>query len=192
MAEAAKRHLVFGDSFVVHLDRFERERFPGGATTVKGTRVDFRGYGGADVPALRHRLRELPIDYYRTVALVIGSNDLCRKDSTAESVVNNILSLANILVNEHRVHKVVVCQILQRNRATDRHFQVSRQEYRSRVTAVNAMLKEGCRHPVYFWKHDCRVRSEASLYVDGVHLNKHGNLFLSRRIRRAISAHGTA
>ena len=135
--------------------------------------------------SLRCRLSDLARGRYSTMLVVCGSNDLCRCDRTPQRVVYDLI--ARFLIDDCDVKTVVVSQIVRRSKANAKYFEISLEEYNSRVNMINDLLDASCHNPSHFWKHDRRVCHRVALCKDGVHFNGYGLRQFHRSIRRALS-----
>jgi len=132
--------------------------------------VSMGGVGGLSL-ANRCRLhsRDTEFNHNDLVILDIGSNDLCDKGVAPEQFALNLMSYAAFLMVSFEVKKVVVLQILRRQKEPFRG-------YNERVIEANQAL-EALAHTsdqkIYFWKHRGMWNCAVNIYCyDGVHLSR--------------------
>lgn len=171
--------LILGDSFVKRLANFENDQ------SARRIPAQMMGFSGKDVAYIRSYIRRHYIQK-SVVILIIGSNDLTRSSTTPEFLTDDFVRLANELSTQHAVRHVIIFEILHRTRYNPRHFGVSLEDYNTRVTETNVLLKSYCqgqRH-IHFWRYDRRVRR--NICADGVHINSYGLPFFYRSVSRAV------
>lgn len=182
---------VFGHSFVRRLDKYVRNRIPGGFSDLG--EVSLRGFSGANV----HRIMAETVDdnsLYLTlrdshVLLQIGGNDLNSDGVSPVQLAREILNVARRLINEKRVRSVCICQLLYRRQSSASRF-VLRRDYNRLVDEVNRELKFLCSFfpRIKFWSHKrMLVNWRMYLHKDGTHLNCHGQKKYYRSMRGAMT-----
>jgi lysophospholipase L1-like esterase len=180
--------LITGDSFVKRLQDYLHNDMNLSTYMIRGTEVEMTGFPGIGVRRLSQHITHVPYNMYDVVVINCGSNDLCKLFFTPERLVDELLWLANVLINDCGVREVLITEILQRTRYSHRHFEVTLQEYNERVRIANGFLHTRCTGRVHFWKHDHRVRRQSSVCADGVHLTPYGVQQFHRSILRALSS----
>jgi hypothetical protein len=158
--------LVTGHSFVRRL-----ADAVGKSHEIDGYRYDVEGVGGLKVGGLEDRLAStLLTRRYCCVAVEIGSNDLCGRDVTADSVARGIFGLCRRLREEFGVARVVVFEILLRQREC-KWMEVGLEVYNTRVRLTNQLMVELCSDDasIIFRTHH---REAKRLGEDGIHIGE--------------------
>lgn len=193
--EAIQEHaLVIGSSFVTRLAEYQRVRFHGNGFTVHGCHVDVKGESGAVVNVIEQWLNDITSDVtstqYSVIVIVCGSNDLCYERRTPEAVGGDLLRLAKSLVEQRGVKRVILCEVLHRQKRNS-YFEIPLPEYNRKVVLTNDFLAHECsdQSSIVFWKHDHRVRLLKNLSADGIHLSATGMKFFHDSIYRSIWLH---
>jgi hypothetical protein len=180
--------LITGDSFVKKLQHYLHNDMNLSTYMIRETQVQMTGFPGIGVQRLSQHITHVPYNMYDIVVINCGSNDLCKLAFTPQRLVNELLWLAEFLIDNCGVREVIITEILQRTRSSRRHFDVTLSEYNARVRATNILLQSCCTGSVHFWRHDHRVRRQSSVCADGVHLTHYGVQQFQRSILRALSS----
>jgi lysophospholipase L1-like esterase len=188
MTSDRQKVLLLGDSFITRLQDYFHNARNLSTFTVRGAEVEMIGFPGIGIQRLSQHITRIPHTMYDIVVINCGSNDLCKLAFTPERLVNELLWLADFLIDNFGVRAVIITEILQRTRSSRRHFEVTLAEYNARVRATNILLRSCCTGSVHFWRHDHRVRRQNSVCADGVHLTHYGVQQFQRSILRALSS----
>ena len=103
-------------------------------------RVEIFYLGGRTVDkTIRFNLDSIRSTTPHVVALEMGSNDACEKDSDAETIASSLVALTELLLSECKLQFIVICQILPRKHT-------SFGEYNDRVREINTLVSEALLH----------------------------------------------
>ena len=173
------RALVVGHSFMFRLGRFVN----GAEGKIRGHKIDFWGYSGANVMILRQKALGWDLSKFCILYVELGSNDLCGCQS-AEAFCQDLLGLVHLLLLRGAT-KVVVGEILYRGKM--RAGGLSLEAYNAKVSLANQKLREETLtiDNMRVWTHD-RVCSAALLSHDGVHPNARGMRQYWKSVRDAL------
>lgn len=182
---AAKNVLILGSShvkriaFEINKDNLELPRVNfnimthGVAGLYVNTHIEGKNIGS--------HLRFVTLVQPDIVVIVCGSNDLSRKVCDVDSLVTDLIAVANYCLHAG-AQKVILTQIWPRNTSYFETF------WARAVLFTNVMAQRLENEPhILFWRHRGLWHSPAHvLCSDGVHLSTHGNKLFLRSIRGAI------
>ena len=185
-----KKVLVIGHSIVRRFYQFltedDDDRYVPGLGLSATHDIRFRGVGGRLVnDVLRYEGQHIDQFSPRLLVLMIGGNDVIRKDTPAE-LAAEIEAVVTTIHIRHGVDKVYVCKLLPRFRQG--------YDYNQFADAVNSILRISLPQLGYsgLWEH-CNLfpspsieSCERKFIADGVHLNKQGNVHLYRSLKGLI------
>ena len=181
--------LVLGHSFVRRLEDFcvGTDR-PGMGLT--NCRVHFKGFGGTTVERLAQQgimARHSVVRELRPAVVILqcGGNDLCSPHLSAESIATSLLDLADNLVYNFGVKRVMLCELFPR--PSPRY--ISSIQYMCKLDVVNHRAEEvaATHSAVSFWRHRRLIHSAEPIFAnDGVHLSPIGMPKYYKSVRGAI------
>ena len=184
MAHQPPSIAIVGDSYVRRFGEF-LVRNSINSLHIQGQRAACFGLGGA---SLRGEKRITPLltrailqPGLQCVILLIGSNDLCRSNTSPSTISHDIECLVRYCLSVHETLRVAVCQIPPRQRPPDALFA-------DRVAAVNDSLRQRLDplERAEFTRIKGFSQPAPELYCDGVHFAVPGNIKLLRGIRGAV------
>jgi lysophospholipase L1-like esterase len=184
MAHQTPSIAIVGDSYVRRFGEF-LVRHSINSLHIQGQRAACFGLGGA---SLRGEKRITPLltrailqPGLQCVILLIGSNDLCRSNTSPSTISHDIECLVRYCLSVNETLRVAVCQIPPRQRPPDALFA-------DRVAAVNDSLRQRLDplERAEFTRIKGFSQPAPELYCDGVHFAVPGNIKLLRGIRGAV------
>ena len=156
---------MFEHSFIAGFKRFlqDRDKAEHNVTLNQSHAeflIQFSGRRGASIPRIRTNLKIVEDFNLDICILQAGTNDICAKPLNAadsyweEWVAGNLLTLAQHLVNNYMVRRVVIMQILQRLEPTRPvKFPVDVNWFGKRdANRLVIALVQNEEH-IFFWKH---------------------------------------
>lgn len=189
--------LFLGHSFITRFKSFLREHQADYSFTLnlspQQVMIQYSGRPGGTVPRINADNLEIVTDFEPHVVLLeFDTNDLCNANCSPASVASNIFRLANYLMHEKGVCKVIVMQILHRvNPRKAVRYRVDIDWFNARVDECNKTLVSLLtgHASIRFWKHKGLWRQELlerAILPDGVHLSSAGYRKYFKNVRAAV------
>lgn len=188
-----KVHLI-GHSFVTRFKQFLKHNLDQYSYTLNldphDVMIQYSGLSGGSVQSLRANLLTDVHDFEPDFVFSdIGSNDLCNRHLTPDSVANSVLDLVDFLVHFANVRIVAVLQILHKipPSCSTRH-PVDTFWFNTRVDETNFLLSQGLSSilQVCFWWHKgfwTEASKQAVFSYDGTHLSHQGQVKYFKSLR---------
>ena len=170
--ELKQRVFIFGHSFVHRFQSFLQSDVKYINLGLCQSRFSVKCYGLGELKLNQSRRLHSADNIIAGADLVIldiGSNDVCEQDYSPDRFVLNLISYANYLLHGLDVKKVVIVQLLYRDK-------VPFVSYNDVVINTNIILERTINannSPILFWKHRGMWKPPVPILdKDGVHLSK--------------------
>ena len=145
--------VLFGDSFITYFAEFLETEDKYNNLGLDESKFKIRCIGLRGLSLSRRRQlysREKELSCANFISVSLGSNDLCKKEYHPAKFAKDLISFAQYLKYGYGVQKVVIGQILFREK-------VNYADYNSHVTEANNELFNLCQtqinQGIYFWRH---------------------------------------
>ncbi|OWF49199.1 hypothetical protein KP79_PYT20610 [Mizuhopecten yessoensis] len=168
-----RKVLVLGHSFITRLSRYANELPSRANLGLHHDVVEYHGFPGAGINRIyREFSRRFRGSGFDVVCLQCGGNDLSCPSADPDTVVQEICTFVDWLVQSCGVQTVAVCKLFFRASTQAHKGDVSVHVYNERVSRVNTFLAQRlCCPQTIFWDHRRSIWDVFSLLnADGVHL----------------------
>ena len=187
------RLLLIGSSYVKRLQEYIHVNKGWPAFWVRGAHVDFLGQSGGRVDSVRTMVQETmetKKGVFDMGCLVLGGNDLCMASASPEVVAKGLIDLAQTLIVEYGLKKVIICEIIHRKTQHSR-MEIPLAEFNLKVEQLNAILQENLKIDgnICFWLHKPDVTYDKSYHADGTHFSSFGQGKFLSSLRRGFWCH---
>ena len=191
------RLLVLGSSHVVRLERYI-QKLGWKGFWVRAAPVWFLGMSGGRVR--EEKFIEMVDEFcggqwkgfFDIVFVILGGNELCDREATAQGVAGDLIKFGEDLVNFYGFKKVIFSEVFYRFECNRYMNDISVDQFNGRVAEINELLgKKLTEHGhISFWKYKYDLRKPGLRDVDGIHFSElFGQEKLIGSLRRAFWYH---